>query len=284
MLSNPAGWLFIKKWVEQEKRTPLLVVNGPFNNENLQRNLRNLMETHYLRKPALDFLYWIKDLSDEQANQMNTFLLELLRSGLLNPSMEVLRYCPSCGNVSVSIVKNLEAFNEEACHNCKGVKLRQIIASTLNDDIKSSVWNGQILEIYAVAVLKKRGIKFIGGRANGYDCFTSIQYNTSYGKGEIDCICLIGDTLVFIETKMTTLTLTEFKKEDKTFEDVYERVSNGIPNLKKHKVFIAFRIDRNIETKNYFDCQFIDLFAEEDIAQSILNKVKSISQETIDYY
>jgi len=134
-------------------------------------------------------------------------------------------------------------------------------------------------------VLKKEGIKFIGGHANGYECLTSIRYNTPHGEGEIDSIGMTGNVVVFIENKMTSLNLTEFRKENEIFDDIFEKLSRETPNLIKLKVFIAFRIDKNIEASNYSDCQFINIFTEPNIGKSIKDRVmKASSQETIDDY
>jgi hypothetical protein len=285
LAENPSGWLFVKKWIEQEERTPLLVVNGEFNAENIRNNLLGLADTHYLRRFAFDFLYWIDGLDEAQANQTNNFLLKLLHAKLLIPKKEVLRYCPSCGLASLTLLRNLDSFANETCQKCEGIKLRQILASTLNDELKRSIWNGQLLEIYTTKLLKKEGIKFIGGHANGYECLTSIRYNTPHGEGEIDSIGTTGNVVLFIENKMTALNLTEFKRENELFNDIFEKLGREIPNLNKLKVFIAFRIDRNIESSNYPDCQFINLFAESNIGKNIKDRVlKASSQETIDGY
>lgn len=285
LTKNPSGWFFVKKWIEQEERTPLLVVNGEFNAENMRNNLLGLAGTHYLRRPAFDFLYWINGLDETQANQMNNFLLELLHNEILIPKKEVLCYCPSCGLASLILLKDLDSFTNETCQKCKGIKLRQMLSSTLNDELKRSIWNGQLLEIYTIRLLKKEGIKFIGGHANGYECFTSIRYNTPHGEGEVDSIGMAGNSVIFIENKMTALNLTDFRKESEVFDDIFEKLHREIPNLNKLKVFIAFRIDKNIETSNYPDCHFINLFEEGNIGKSIKDKVlKAGSQETIDDY
>jgi hypothetical protein len=282
---NPSGWFFVKKWIEQEERTPLLVVNGDFNATNMRNNLLSLADTHYLRKFAFDFLYWINELDENQANQMNNFLLELLRNELLIPKKEILCYCPSCGLVSLTLFKNLESFANETCQNCRGVRLRQILSTTLNDEIKKSIWNGQLLEIYINKILRKEGVRFIGGHANGYECLTSIRYNTSHGEGEVDCIGIVRNTVIFIETKMTTLNLTDFKKENETFDDISEKLGNEISNLNKLKVFVAFRIDNHIDATVYRDCYFVNLYDKRDIAKDIIDRIlKTSSQETIDDY
>jgi hypothetical protein len=285
LIRNPSGWLFVKKWIEQKERTPLLVVNSDFNAKNIRDNLLNLVNTHYLRRLAFDFLYWIDGLDENQANQMNNFLLELLHNGLLIPKKEMLCYCPSCGLVSLTLLKNLDSFTMGTCQNCKGIRLRQILSSTLKDEIKRSIWNGQLLEIYAHKILKKEGVKFIGGHANGYECFTSIRYNTPHGEGEVDCIGIVRNTIIFIETKMTALNLTDFKKENETFDGIFEKLAKEIHNLNKLKAFIAFRIDKNIDIENCRDCHFINLYEEGNIAENIIESVlKTSSQETIEDY
>jgi hypothetical protein len=141
------------------------------------------------------------------------------------------------------------------------------------------------LEIYTTKLLKKEGIKFIGGYANGYECFTSIRYNTPHGEGEVDSIGIAGNAVLFIENKMTALNLGEFRNENELFDDIFEKLYRELPNLNKLKVFIAFRIDKNIEVSNYPDCQFINLFAESNIGKTIKDRVlKTSSRETIDGY
>jgi hypothetical protein len=181
------------------------------------------------------------------------------------------------------LLKNLDSFTNETCQNCKGIRLRQILSSTLNDEIKRSIWNGQLSEIYTNRILKKEGVRFVGGRANGYECFTSIRYNTSHGEGEVDCIGVVRNTIIFIETKMTTLNLADFKKENGIFDDIFEKLSKEIHNLNKLKVFIAFRIDRNIDTTASRDCQFINFLDERNIAEDVTDRVlKTSFQGTID--
>jgi len=285
LVENSSGWLFVKKWIEQKERTPLLVVNGNFNTTNMRRNLLDLVNTHYLRRLAFDFLYWINGLDENQANQMNNFLLELLHNELLISKKEVLCYCPSCGLVNLTLLNDLDSFKIETCQRCKGIRLRQILSSTLQDEIKRSIWKGQLLEIYTNKILKKDGVKFIGGHANGYECFTSIRYNTPHGEGEVDCIGVVRNTIIFIETKMTTLNLTDFEKQNEVFDGIFEKLGKEIHNLNKLKVFIAFRIDKNIDNANCHDCHFINLYDERNITKSILESVlRASSQETIDEY
>ena len=84
---------------------------------------------------------------------------------------------------------------------------------------------------------------------------------------------------------MTALNLAEFRRENETFDDIFEKLGKEIPHLSKLKVFIAFRIDKNVEASNHPDCQFINLFAESNIGKSIKARVlKATSQETIDGY
>jgi hypothetical protein len=285
LIKNPSGWFFVRKWIEQKQRTPLLVVNGDFNVTNMRENLLNLVNTHYLRRLAFDFLYWINGLDENQANQMNIFLLDLLRNGLLISQKEILCYCPSCGRVSLTLQKNLDSFTTGTCQSCNGIPLRQILSSTLKNEIKRSIWNGQLLEIYVNKILKNNGVKFIGGRVDGYDCFTSIRYKTPHGEGELDSIGIFANTIIFIETKMTTLNSTDFEKQNEIFEGIFEKLGKEIHNLNKLKVFIAFRIDRNIDAANCRGCHFINLYEERNIAQSVLETVLRVgSQETIDNY
>jgi predicted nucleic-acid-binding Zn-ribbon protein len=283
LIENPSGWLFVRKWMQQERRTSLLLVNGDFNAKTMRDNLSDLINTRYLREIAIDFLDWINGLDENQANQMNNFLLELLRNELLAPKREVLSYCPSCQSVSLTLLKNLDSFTTETCENCKGVKLRQILSCSPIDEIKRSIWNGQLLEVYTKKILEKEGVKFIGGHADGYECFTSIRYSTSVGEGEIDCIGTFRNTMMFFETKMTTLSPTEFKKANDIFDDIFAKLTKEIHELNELKVFIAFRIDQNIDTATCHNCHFVDLYEEKNIARSILNRV-SKSQETIDAY
>lgn len=105
------------------------------------------------------------------------------------------------------------------------------------------------------------------------------------GEGEVDSIGFLKNTVIFIENKMTSLNVTDFKNENAVFDIIFEKLKNEVPNLKKLKVFIAFKIDENVDVANCNDCHFIDIFSESDLSKNIRDKLLKVStQETIEDY